>query len=30
LNDIAPNLVHPVMHRQVRTLLKSLAPDDER
>ena len=25
LNDIAPNLVHPVLHRQVRTLLKSLA-----
>jgi 2-amino-4-hydroxy-6-hydroxymethyldihydropteridine diphosphokinase len=29
LNDLAPNLVHPVLHRQVRTLLKTLSAESE-
>ncbi len=28
LNDIAPNLVHPFLHRRVRTLLKALSGKD--
>ena len=27
LNDIAPNLVHPVLHRRVRTLLKLVSSE---
>ena len=28
LNDIAPNLIHPFLHRRVRTLLKALSGKD--